>query len=114
MLGRFVGRGPRASRSSPVPHPPTPARTAPAPAAFLLLGDYPNSGMLDSGITSPTWNSYCVSDNIYADVDGDDLPDMAHARITARDAGELDPAAYDEAVIRLSLERPGATLEEDD
>ena len=63
----------------------------PAPAAFLLLGDYPSSGDgRDSGITSPFWNSYCVSDNIYADVDGDDLPEMAHARITARNAAELE------------------------
>ncbi len=62
----------------------------PAPVAFLILGDYPGSGdNRDSGVTSPTWNGYCVSDNIYADIDGDDLPEMAHARITARNAGEL-------------------------
>jgi hypothetical protein len=60
----------------------------PAPVAFLLLSDYQNSG--DSyGITSPVWNGYCVSDNIYADVDGDDLPDLAHARITAQNATHL-------------------------
>jgi voltage-gated potassium channel len=34
--------------------------------------------------------------------------------VVLRDAGDLDAAAYDEAVIRLSLEHPGATLEEDD
>jgi hypothetical protein len=61
----------------------------PAPDAFLLLGDYPSSGFRDSGITSPIWNSYCVSDNMYADVNGDDLPDMVHARLTARNAAEL-------------------------
>jgi hypothetical protein len=61
----------------------------PAPAAFLLLGDFPSSGLRDTGITSPTWNSYCVSDNIYADVDANNLPDMAHARITARNEAEL-------------------------
>ncbi|MGD8396320.1 MAG: C25 family cysteine peptidase, partial [Candidatus Eiseniibacteriota bacterium] len=89
----------------------------PAPAAFLLLGDYPNSGDRDSGITAPTYSyTYtCVSDNIYADVDGDDLPDMFHGRITARNAAELetmiekmldyertpytDPAFYDHPVI---------------
>lgn len=61
----------------------------PAPVAFLLLSDYPASG--DAyGITSPVWNSYCVSDNIYADVDGDDLPDMHHARITAQDYSDLE------------------------
>ena len=59
------------------------------PVAFLLLGDYPNSGDRDTGITSPTWGGYCVSDNIYADRNGNDLPDMAHGRICARDAGEL-------------------------
>ena len=60
------------------------------PAAFLSLGDYPDSGDRDTGVTSPIWNSYCVSDNIYADVDDDDMPDMVHARITARDAAELE------------------------
>jgi len=61
------------------------------PAGFLLLGDYPNSGDRDTGIISPTWNYYCVSDNIYADADGDDgLPDLFHGRITARNAAELE------------------------
>ena len=64
----------------------------PAPAAFLLLGDYPASGLRDTGITAPIFSdSYgtCVADNIYADVNGDQLPDMAHARITARNEAEL-------------------------
>lgn len=60
----------------------------PAPVAFLLLSDYPSSGR-SYGITSPVWNGYCVSDNIYADVDGDDLPDMHHARITAQNQSHL-------------------------
>jgi voltage-gated potassium channel len=34
--------------------------------------------------------------------------------VELRDAGDLDATAYDEAVVRLSLEHPGATLEEDD
>jgi hypothetical protein len=60
----------------------------PAPAAFLILSDYPSSG--DAyGVTSPYWNSYCVSDNIYADVDGDGLPDMHHARICAQTETQL-------------------------
>jgi hypothetical protein len=87
----------------------------PAPAAFLLLGDYPSSGDRDSGITAPVWDGYCVSDNMLADVNGDDLPDMVHGRITARNAAELetmigkmldyertpytDPAFYDHPVI---------------
>ncbi len=61
----------------------------PAPDAFLLLGDFPGTGLLDSGITSPTWNSYCVSDNIYADVNNDNMPDMVHARLTGRDGAEM-------------------------
>ena len=61
----------------------------PAPVAFLMLGDYPGSAD-PPGVTSPVWNSHCVSDNVYADVDGDDLPDMHHARICARGVSQLD------------------------
>lgn len=57
------------------------------PAAFLLIGDYGSSG---NTIISPIWDNYCASDNIYADVDADDLPDMAHARMTAQDAAQLE------------------------
>jgi hypothetical protein len=63
----------------------------PAPVAFLLLSDYPTSGEV-YGITSPLWTGSggpCISDNIYADVDGDDLPDMHHARICAQNATQL-------------------------
>jgi len=61
----------------------------PAPSAFLLLGDYPQGST--PGITSPTFQTYypCKSDNIYADVDGDNLPELAHARITGRNQAEL-------------------------
>jgi len=55
----------------------------PAPVAFLLLSDYPSSGE-QYGITSPVWNGYSVSDNIYSDVNGDDLPDMYHGRMCAQ------------------------------
>ena len=58
------------------------------PAAALILSDYQDSGDL-YGITSPIWNDYCVSDNIYADVDGDELPDIAVARITAQNESHL-------------------------
>ena len=61
----------------------------PAPAGFLLLSDYPTSG--DAyGITSPMWAGYCVSDNIYADVSGNNLPDMHHARICAQTETQLN------------------------
>jgi len=56
------------------------------PVAILLLGDYGTSG---NTIVSPVWNNYCISDNIYADVDGDDLPDIYLARITAQDETDL-------------------------
>ena len=58
------------------------------PVAVLLLSDYQNTGDL-YGITSPIWNGYCVSDNIYADIDGDDLPELNLARITAQNGQQL-------------------------
>jgi hypothetical protein len=61
----------------------------PAPVAFLLLSDYPSSGADVYGITSPFYGS-CVSDNIYADVDGNHLPDMHHARICAQSQTHLN------------------------
>ena len=59
------------------------------PAAFLLLGDVPGSGFRDVGIPAPVWDNSCASDNVYADVDGDDLPDMIPARIPAADSTQL-------------------------
>ncbi|MEE4256435.1 MAG: C25 family cysteine peptidase [Bacteroidales bacterium] len=57
------------------------------PAAVLLIGDFgPNQ---DINILSPIYNSYCASDNIYADVDGDHLPEMAFGRITANDSAQV-------------------------
>ena len=60
----------------------------PAPVAFLILSDYPSSGDV-YGVTSPIVDGY-PSDNKYADVDGDTLPDMYHARITAQTETHLD------------------------
>ncbi len=57
------------------------------PSAVLLIGDYGSSG---NTIVSPIWNSYCVSDNIYADVDNDKLPDITFARMTAQNATHLE------------------------
>jgi Peptidase family C25/Propeptide_C25/Peptidase family C25, C terminal ig-like domain/Secretion system C-terminal sorting domain len=58
------------------------------PSAILFLADYGTSG---STIVSPqyTYEFTCVSDNKYADVDGDHLPDIATARITAQNASQL-------------------------
>lgn len=52
------------------------------PVAILLLGDYVASGST-TGVTSPIYNGYCVSDNIYGDRDGDHLPEIVMARMTA-------------------------------
>ncbi len=52
------------------------------PVAILLLGDYVTSGGT-TGVTSPYYNGYCVSDNIYGDRDGDMLPEIVMARMTA-------------------------------
>lgn len=59
----------------------------PAPAAVLLLGDYGTDA--SNSVISPIYNSYCVSDNIYGDVDGNHLPDISMARITANNAAQL-------------------------
>lgn len=61
------------------------------PCAVLLLSDYQNSGET-YGITSPVYQYYtesAVSDNLYADVDGDYLPDIAITRITAQNNSQL-------------------------
>jgi hypothetical protein len=52
------------------------------PVAILLLGDYVTDGGT-TGITSPIYDSYCVSDNIYGDIDDDHLPEIVMARMTA-------------------------------
>ena len=62
-----------------------------APSAVLLLGDYSTGS---DGITSPFYVHIAgypdyASDNGYADVDGDHKPDIVFARITARNATEL-------------------------
>ncbi len=53
------------------------------PQAVLLLGDVPL-------IPAAPWENMYASDNIYADVDGDDLPDFAVARLPAGTATELE------------------------
>ncbi|MCF8227843.1 MAG: T9SS type A sorting domain-containing protein [Bacteroidales bacterium] len=58
------------------------------PAAVLLLGDYGSDP--NTNITSPIYDNYCVSDNIYADVDDDHMPDMVFARITANNNSQLE------------------------
>jgi len=53
------------------------------PVGILLLGDYPE-------MPTHTWDGYCLADNMYADIDGDDLPELNVARITARNESDLD------------------------
>jgi hypothetical protein len=53
------------------------------PVAVLMLGDKPVMPVR-------TWNSYCMSDTLYADIDGDDLPELNIARITANNNAELE------------------------
>jgi hypothetical protein len=62
------------------------------PVAVLLLSDYQSSGD-QYGITANTYNYgfyTCRSDNYYADVDGDQLPDVNIARICAQDNTDLE------------------------
>ena len=57
------------------------------PAAVLLLADYGTSAA--NSITSPLWDNYCVSDNLYADVNNNMMPDIIFSRITANNAAQL-------------------------
>ena len=58
------------------------------PAAVLLLGDYGTNAA--NSIVAPIWDYYCASDNIYADVTNNDMPDMVFARITAQNEDQLE------------------------
>jgi hypothetical protein len=57
------------------------------PAAILMLGDYGDDA--DRHIIAPIYDNYCASDNIYADVNNDHLPDIIFARITANNEQQL-------------------------
>ncbi|MFP4470874.1 MAG: C25 family cysteine peptidase [Bacteroidales bacterium] len=59
----------------------------PAPVAVLLMADYGSDA--SNSIISPIYNSYCASDNIFADVNNNDMPDMIFARMTAQNATHL-------------------------
>ncbi|NTV83118.1 MAG: T9SS type A sorting domain-containing protein, partial [Bacteroidales bacterium] len=60
----------------------------PVPAAILLIGDYGSNA--DINILSPIWDNYCVSDNIYGDVDGDDMVEFIMARMVANNNTQLE------------------------
>ena len=72
------------------------ARDTKRPMFLLLLGDaqtvWPGDG---SGVPTGTWTdpsttAAVTSDNVYADMDGDDIPDIAVGRITADSDAEAD------------------------
>ncbi len=61
------------------------------PSAILLMADYGNSGNTITSKDEPhPYNGRYISDNWYADVDGDDLPDIIFSRMTAQNATHLE------------------------
>ncbi|HHN48003.1 MAG TPA: T9SS type A sorting domain-containing protein [Bacteroidales bacterium] len=56
------------------------------PAAILFLADYGTSG---NTITSGTQSNY-ITDNLFVDMNGNHMPDITAARITARHAADLE------------------------
>ncbi|MBI4882276.1 MAG: hypothetical protein HY812_21840 [Planctomycetes bacterium] len=75
------------------------------PAAVLLLADAP--GPAASSIPVPMWGGYTPSDNVYADVYGnDDLPDIVISRLTARNKTELEEMVM--KVIDYETDPPAA------
>ncbi len=62
------------------------------PVACLILGDYGTDGtknIISRLYTHPAGYPQYASDNRYADVNGDELPDIVFSRITANDATQL-------------------------
>ncbi len=62
------------------------------PAAVLLLGDhsiFPTSGIMGQSIPHPSPDiDNCITDNGYADVSGDNLPDIVFSRLVAANSTE--------------------------
>jgi len=59
----------------------------PAPSAILILGDYGTN--TNSNVIAPIYSNYCASDNIFGDVDNDQLPEICMARMTANNNTQL-------------------------
>jgi PKD repeat protein len=62
------------------------------PVACLLLGDYgtdDSKNIISHLYVHPDGYPNYASDNFYADVDGDDMPDVVFARIAANDSAQL-------------------------
>lgn len=64
----------------------------PVPSAVLLMADYgtDNTTIISESYPYPSQGSNYISDNYYADCTGNDLPDIAFARMTARHAQDLE------------------------
>jgi hypothetical protein len=64
----------------------------PVPSAILLMADYGTNQ--NSSIIAPIWShtgyNSCASDNIYGDVDNDDMPEIVMARMVANNNTELE------------------------
>ncbi len=58
------------------------------PSAILILGDYGTNA--NNSVIAPIWQNYCVSDNIFADVNNNKMPDIIFARITANNESQLE------------------------
>jgi len=62
------------------------------PVACLLLGDYgtdANKNIISHLYSHPAGYPSFASDNYFADVDGDEMPDVVFARIAANDSSQL-------------------------
>ncbi|MBN2364991.1 MAG: hypothetical protein EH225_02575, partial [Calditrichaeota bacterium] len=60
------------------------------PSAILFMADYGTGSATGNGIVSPIYDSYCISDHIYADVNGNHMADIVVARMTAQNAQQLE------------------------
>ncbi len=56
------------------------------PSAVLIVGDY---GYDNRSVTMPYAEGYCISDNEYADINGDIIPDIVFARMVANSEEQL-------------------------
>lgn len=80
----------------------------PVPSAVLLMADYSED---ENGITSKSWphpyDGTYISDNHYADVTGNNLPDFVFARMTGRNYEEFEVLVHK----FINYERNPPTLE---
>jgi hypothetical protein len=60
------------------------------PAAVLFLGDYGTGPATGTTMIVPVWDGYCISDNLYGDVDEDELPDIVTGRLVANNYSQME------------------------